>query len=103
MVVEKEVPLAETDFFTEFGKRVFKAIFEIVSAGNFDAALLGDYFTPEELGRIMRMQLARRELSDNGVGVFRDSAEALRRETHSADDSDPLGDIRDLINRKRNT
>ena len=103
MVVEKEVPLAETDFFTEFGKRVFKAIFEIVSAGNFDAALLGDYFTPEELGRIMRMQLARRELGDNGVGVFRDSAEALRRETHSADDSDPLGDIRDLINRKRNT
>ncbi len=103
MVVEKEVPLAETDFFTEFGKRVFKATFEIVSAGNFDAALLGDYFTPEELGRIMRMQLARRELSDNGVGVFRDSAEALRRETHSADDSDPLGDIRDLINRKRNT
>lgn len=103
MVAEKEVPLAETDFFTEFGKRVFKAIFAVVSAGDFDAALLGDYFTPEELGRIMRMQLARRELSDNGVGVFRDSAEVLRRETHSADDSDPLGDIRDLINRKRNT
>lgn len=70
--------MAETDFFTEFGKRVFKAIMKIATVGDFDLALLGNYFTPEELGRIMRMQLARRELSDNGAGVFRESAEALR-------------------------
>ena len=102
-VAAGDVPLAETDFFTEFGKRVFKAIMKIATVGDFDLALLGNYFTPEELGRIMRMQLARRELSDNGAGVFRESAEALRRETRGADDSDPLRDIRDLINSKRNT
>ena len=102
-VQNEKIKLAETDFFTEFGKRVFCAIAELDAEGTFDASQLGEYFSPEEQGRIMRMQLARGELSDNSSIVFAESVSALRRETVSANDEDPLGDLMTIIQNKRNT
>lgn len=102
-VQNEKIKLAETDFFTEFGKRVFCAIAKLDAEGTFDASQLGEYFSPEEQGRIMRMQLARGELSDNSSIVFAESVSALRRETVSANDEDPLGDLMTIIQNKRNT
>ena len=102
-VRDGKIPLAETDFFTEFGKRVFRAIFAVDAAGAFDPSLLGEFFSPEEQGRIMRMQLARGELSDNGSTVFGESVAALRRETAPLGAEDPLGDLMTIIQNKRNT
>lgn len=95
--------LAEDDFFTAFGKRVFHAIFAIDADGIFDPSLLGECFSPEEQGRIMRMQLVRGELSDNGSVVFDESVSTLRREAAPASAADPLGDLMTIIQNKRNT
>lgn len=102
-VLDEKVLLTEKDFFTEFGKRVFRAVREIDAAGSFDASLLGEYFSPEEQGRIMRMQLSRGELTDNGNSVFAESVSVLRRETAQSSAEDPLGDILSIIQNKRNT
>lgn len=102
-VQEGKVALAETDFFTEFGKRVFVAIMEIAKDSAFEPALLGEFFTPEEQGRIMRFQLARRDLSENGPEVFRESVLALQRENVQSSDEDPFGALMSIIKNKRNT
>ena len=99
----EKTTLSEADFFTEFGKRVFHAIVELDADGTFDVSQLGEFFSPEEQGRIMRMQLARGELSDNGSIVFEESVSALRRETVSSNAEDPLGDLMTIIQNKRNT
>ena len=98
-----KISLGESDFFTEFGKRVFKAIFEIDSGAGFESALLGEFFSPEEQGRIMRYELSRRDLSDNGFSVFADSVAALKRETSFENNDDPVSDLLSIIKNKRNT
>lgn len=98
-----KIKLSEADFFTEFGKRVFTAIMEISKNPVFESGLLGEYFSPEEQGRIMRYQLARRDLSENGFSVFSESVAVLKRETAQASGEDPFGDLMSIIQNKRNT
>ena len=99
-----KVALTAADFFTEFGRRVFKAIEENDRDGSFAPSVLGQIFTPEEEGRITRMQLSRSALSDNGAAVFAENAAALRRErAAAASDGDGVDGILELIREKRNT
>lgn len=99
-----KVALAAADFFTEFGRRVFEAIEENDRDGSFTPSVLGQFFTPEEEGRITRMQLSRSALSDNGAAVFADNVAALRRERAAeASDGDGVDGILELIREKRNT
>ncbi len=99
-----EVALTAADFFTEFGRRVFEAIEENDRDGSFTPSVLGQIFTPEEEGRITRMQLSRSALSDNGAAVFAENAAALRRErAAAASDGDGVDGILELIREKRNT
>ncbi|MBQ8836799.1 MAG: DNA primase [Clostridia bacterium] len=100
-VADGKVNLSESDFFTEFGRRVFKVVFEIERSGAYDSGLLGEYFNPEEQGRIMRMQLARSQLSDNGSDVFAESVLSLKRETSAAVADASVDNILDIINDKR--
>lgn len=49
--------LSPEDFVTGFHKRVFEAVTGVLEAGRvFELSLLGDRFTPEEMGRIAGMQ-----------------------------------------------
>ena len=99
-----KVALTAADFFTEFGRRVFEAIEENDRDGSFTPSVLGQIFTPEEEGRITRMQLSRSALSDNGAAVFAENAAALRRErAAAASDGDGVDGILELIREKRNT
>ena len=99
-----KVALTAADFFTEFGRRVFAAIEENDRDGSFAPSVLGQIFTPEEEGRITRMQLSRSALSDNGAAVFAENAAALRRErAAAASDGDGVDGILELIREKRNT
>ena len=102
MVCEKKCELTENDFFTDFGKRVFDAILETEKQGGFEIGALGEFFSPEEQGRIMRIQLSRSQLSDNGLSAFLDSVSALKRETSLNDAEDSLDNILDIIKNKRN-
>ncbi len=101
-VIDKKCELAESDFFTDFGKRVFNAIIDVASNGIFEIGLLGEFFSPEEQGRIMKMQLLRSQLTDNGATAFNESVCALKRETAFSDAEDSVDNILDIIKNKRN-
>lgn len=70
--------LTEEDFLTAFGKRVFLFIRDAEAGEGFDAGLMDESFTPDEIGRIAGMRVARLRLSENGETVFTDSVAALR-------------------------
>ena len=44
----------------------------------FDGAMLDTAFTPDEVGRIAGMRVARLRLSDNGMAVFEECAASLK-------------------------
>lgn len=72
-------PVANTDFTTDFNRRVFDAVMHLhAQDGGFQFALLEAEFSPEEIGRIRKMEVTRQELTQNGPSVFRSSAAQLR-------------------------
>ncbi len=79
-VADKEVELDADDFFTEFGRRVFVAVLDGEKNGGFDFGMLGERFTPDEIGRITKIKMSREKLTQNNLQVLRDSAAALRAE-----------------------
>ncbi len=80
-VARGEYELTDADFFTEFGKRVFKSIMELHAGGGFVYALLGESFSPDEMSALQDMQLRRRSLAENGPEVFRSAADTLKSES----------------------
>lgn len=77
-VASGSIALEAADFQTDFNRRVFSAILSMQARDAFDAALLGQDFTPDEMGRIQKMEMARADLTDNGPAVFRSAVETLR-------------------------
>ncbi len=100
-VASGKLSLNDSDFFTEFGRRVFNVILDIEKNSVFDTGLLGEYFSPEEQGRLMRIQLARSQLSDNGQAVFEESVSALKREMSLTSAEASVDNILDILNDKR--
>ena len=78
--VEKgEILLVEEDFVTAFNRRVFSAVMQgHRSEGGLRMELLGAAFTPDEMGRIEKTEMMRRQLSQNGPEVFRSAVRALQ-------------------------
>ena len=48
--------------------------------GGFAMSLMGENFTPEEMGRMQKMEHSRRQLTENGWDNFKSSVEALKSE-----------------------
>lgn len=71
--------LDESDFFTDFGRRVFEYIRDAEAGEGFSETMMSADFTPEEMGRIVRMRVGRMQLTDNGREVFDDAVNTLRR------------------------
>ena len=73
--------LTADDFVTSFHRRVFEAIMALeTSDGGYEFALLGDEFSPEEMGRLTKLEQERRALTENGTSVLRAAIETLRVE-----------------------
>ena len=73
------IALTADDFITTFHRRVFEAVMEMQnSPGGFQFAMLGEYFSPDEMGRIQKMEMTRRNLTHNGPEVFRSTVNGLR-------------------------
>ena len=70
--------LSEDDFFTDFGRRVFRYLSEEYAGEDRPDLHLDGTFTPEETGRITKIKLARMALTDNGDEVLDDALRALR-------------------------
>ena len=80
-VAEGKLPLTSDDFVTAFGRRIFEAMMTLeTSEGGFSKALLGQFFTMDEIGRIERIELDRRQLANNDRAVFLSCLQALKAE-----------------------
>ena len=91
------VGLTADDFITDFGKRVFSVLCELErSEGGYSRALLGQYFTVEEMGRLEKTELDRRMLARNDRSVFLSFVEGLKNESEkrSSPDGDPFSELR---------
>ena len=78
-VAAGRILLEPSDFITDFYRRVFEAILKLQnSETGFQFALLGQDFSPDEMGRIQKAELSRRELTQNGPEIFRSTVESLR-------------------------
>jgi DNA primase len=79
VILRGELALGEEDFVTEFSRKVFAAIMEQQrSEGGFLFEMLGQTFSPDEMGRLTRMEQKRRALTENGIAVLRASIDTLR-------------------------
>jgi DNA primase len=73
------IPFSEEDFVTDFNRRVFSEIMKMHATENgFHFELLGENFSPDEIGRIKKMEVARQQLTQNGVDVLKSSIQTLR-------------------------
>ena len=103
-VARGTVELSEDDFFSEFSRRAFVKIMELQNSdGGFMFSLLGESFSADEMGRLTRLEQARRALAENSTAVLRTSIEALRTEKNriSAKSADPISGIEQLLAAKR--
>ena len=94
-VASGKAELSREDFFTEFGARVFDAIVELEnSEGGYMYSLLGERFTPDEMGRMQRMEYKRRQLVSNGPDVLAASIKTLKEAKNKGiSDSDWMKDL----------
>ena len=98
------VTLTADDFVTAFNKRVFEAVMELQrSDDGFEFSMLGERFSPDEMGRLTKLMQARRQLTENGTDVLRASAEALKKENAKRQDADadPMDRLARLLEEKR--
>lgn len=80
-VASGDVKLEDGDFMTTFGKRSFSAIMKLHNTERgFAFSLLGEEFSPDEMGKLQSCEIKRRSLSENGLGVFTGAAGVLREE-----------------------
>ncbi len=102
LVASKKVDVSVQDFFSEFHARVFEHIVEFEKNGEYDFSLLGQFFTPEEMGRLEGLEQKRRALSENGRDVFLGCVETIKSEKRlSSDATDSIDEIRLLLEKKR--
>lgn len=106
-VVNGNIELAPEDFVTELSRRIFERMCELEkSEGGFSKAMLGQYFSVEEMGRIEKIEMDRRMLSKNDKSVFISCIQGLKAE-HEAltEQNDPFWDLKkkqEEIKKKKN-
>ena len=94
-VAENGEILSPEDFFTSFGRRVFEAICRLErSDEGFSKAMLGQEFNADELGRIEKIELERRNLARNDREVFLAAVGALKNEARALSEEDKFADLR---------
>ena len=99
--VRSSLGLTAEDFRTAFHRRVFEAVVALdETEGGFSLAALGEQFSSEETGRIVRLEQKRRELTNNDISVFRSGVERLKQESRRIADEEG-GDFTAAIRRKR--
>lgn len=102
LVRSGKVALSEEDFGTDIGKRLYDLIINKCSGGEKPENFLNELFTPDEIGLVTGIKVAREKLS-NTEEIFRDCVSNLRSRKTGEDNSETasISDINDLLNRKR--
>ncbi|MBQ9086857.1 MAG: DNA primase [Clostridia bacterium] len=84
------------DFVTEFGRRVFETLCQLEQTDvGFSKAMLGQYFGVDELSRIEKIEMERRNLARNDREVFLAAIRDIREEKRKGTEAqDPFADLR---------
>ena len=105
-VTAGDIRLNENDFITTFNRRVFSFLVTCWEQhGNFDMGYLGEYFSEDEIGRIVGMQVARGQLTQNDISVLCDNITVLREEVErerQKNEETSADGIMDFIIKRRN-
>ena len=102
LISEGKVELSGGDFISEFHGRVFDKIVELERADQYDFSLLGEFFTPDEMGRLQGLEQKRRALTENGRELFLDCVNTVKSEKKLTLKSDGgIDSIRLLLEQKR--
>ncbi len=76
-------------FMCEFNRNVFERILEIYGAGEgFDIGELAQFFNPEQMGAIMKMQVMRSQLENNSPDVLGELISRLEEQNQKKNSSD---------------
>jgi len=97
---ESTYNLVADDFVTEFSRKIFDLLTEHTIDGKFEEGLLSLHFTPDEVGRIIKMKLRRTQLTDNRPTVLTECIQRLRLSTTA--ESSTTDDLSELIKRRKN-
>lgn len=101
--------LDPSDFLTDFNRKLFERVVEILETGhNFDLVLLGADFSPDEIGYITRL-LTVSAANENAQKVLQDSIKVILNERREADkpnvsemnDDDWAKEMSELIKSKK--
>ena len=95
----------ESDFYTEFNRKVFDFIKRTHFSPEKDSLPdLNGEFSPEEIGRITKMKISRMELTDNGSAVLEESILLLKKSLNQklATSTGNIDQLNNLINSIRN-
>ena len=92
--------LLADDFSTDFGKKVFEILCELEHGEyGFSKAMLGQYFSLDEIGKLEQIEQNRRKYSRNDEDVLLEYIRNLKEEKNASDKADDLDFI---LNSKRN-
>ncbi len=97
--------LTDEDFKTELGRKIFSFIRRAEEDAGFYTEMLDSEFSPDEVGRITKMRVARMTLSDNGDTVFDECVRALKNAAEDEKNKAGLSSLADLdalLKKKRN-
>ncbi len=95
--------LSEEDFFTELNRRIFVYLRDCYQSGT--APNLDENFSPEEVGRITKMKIARMNLTENGDAVLEEAIASLKSsmQKKNAEGASTMDALASLIDRMRKT
>ena len=95
--------LSDENFYTQLNKRIFRYVCDRYSTSD-EYHDLNEVFTPEEVGRITKMKLARMNLENNGDEVLLESINALKSSMlkKTVTSCTSIDQLNDLINKLRN-
>ena len=102
--VFEEGLLSDDDFFTDLNKRIFNYIKDKYYGNSDVPEDVNDAFTPDEVGRMTHMKLARMGLSDNGDAVLIDGIDSLKKTMRkkSSKTNNTYEGLNAILNSKRN-
>lgn len=105
MITTGTLALGEDDFFSALGKRAFARIMQMErEEGGFSYSLMGEDFSPDEMGRLQSMLQKRRALAENGTAVLRASVQTLIEQKKKSDakaSGDTVLSIQQLLDAKK--
>ena len=103
LIASGKIELSRQDFTSDFYGRAFEKIIALERDDQYDFSLLGEFFNPDEMGRLQGLEQKRRVLTENGKAVFEQCVETVKTEKQLSVGKDDSGidAIRRLLDHKR--